>query len=492
MSSGGDVRFAHTVFAVREDEKDGREPEFLNQPFKLNAVHHSSTSILFRLSIAITDTDSAHNKTILYLQITPDRIASLRHATCDTADASDERPPCLERVRQRLGAKRFVTRLQLRLHRGLHAQLIAPAGFAREQAGVKPPDSPTQQTLASITSLATASTFSLYLPHNVLPMAKVQAFIEAVRQFPNLTAAQRQSYERVVDLRRLYNGKGGIVFTPEVVHSGSPLRDGEDNRAITLDTTESQSCASTVPFDTVPRDQASPPPQYDECGKEGQQPSAAAIVDDILPEYDNTERQSNASNAAKRGLQHCGSEEIDLRTSSKRIYLQRPFTTTYTTARNANRPKEKSQSPLIDSECSGSHSRLVYLLEQQCQHIQRLQADIKELERRNKELEGWHDEIEETCCEIENRQKETDETLESLLVHTGELDDECEKLGKQVPDICDNMEDWVKDNLGDAMKEYMDKWFEENMAKTVNGYIHDKVAAQIADTKARMRKALQD
>ncbi|OHE91450.1 hypothetical protein CORC01_13269 [Colletotrichum orchidophilum] len=488
-SSGGDVRFAHTVFAVRED-KDGRQPEFLDQPFKLNAVYHSSTSILFRLSVAITD--NAFNKITIYLQITPDRIASLRHTTCDTTDTSNDRPPCLERVRQRLGAKRLMTRLQLRLHSGLYAQLIAPTGFTLDEI----PESPVRHPFASAASLATASIFSLYVPHNVLPMTKIHAFVQAVQQFPNLTAAQRQLYERRVDLRRLYNGKGGIVLTPQEVQSGSLLRDREHSRATTPATSES--CASTVPFDAVPRYQETPP-QYEERINDGQQPqaslAAAAFVkellgcDNALPEYSDTEQKHNVPNASKRWL-HCGSEDIDLNPRSKRTCSERSFTSIYTTPSNAHCLEEKPQPQHVDPECS--QSGLMFLLKQQCQQIERLQADIEELKRRNKELQVRHDEAEDNCCKLENRQSEIEETVESLLIHTGELDDECEKLGKQMPDICDDMEDWVKDNLGNAMKEHVSKWLEENMAETVNGYIDKRVAAKITHMKAKMRKALQD
>ncbi|OHW92112.1 hypothetical protein CSPAE12_09278 [Colletotrichum incanum] len=222
--------------------------------------------------------------------------------TCDTSasdtnDTSDRSPPCLERVRQRLGGKRLVTRLQFQLHSGTYAQLIVPTGFTCDEAS----DSPARHTFSSTTSLAITSMFSLYIPHNILPMAKFQTFVQAVRQFSKLTTAQHQLYERMVDLRRLYIGKGGVVLTPEE-HTGSPLPDREHTPATT------ESCATTIPFDTVPRHQ-SPPPQYDECVGEGQQPrasSGAAIFakspggDDALPEYDDAERQHNVSNASNK------------------------------------------------------------------------------------------------------------------------------------------------------------------------------------------------
>ncbi|KAJ0162330.1 hypothetical protein CTA2_4736 [Colletotrichum tanaceti] len=489
MSSGKDVRVVHTVFAVREDQ-DGRQPVFVDQPLKLDAMSKASSSVLFRLSASIIDSASA--KTIIYLQITPDRIASLRNTTCDTSDSSDRSPPCLEQVRQRLGGIRFVTRLQFQLHTGIHAQLVVPTGFTFDEAS----DIPTRRTFSSATLLATASLFSLYIPPNALPKIKFQSLAHAVGQFPTLTAAQRQAYERMVDLRRLYHGKGGIVFTPEY-RNGSPLPDTDRKRSSTPATTDSY--ATTVPFDTPPRYQDSPP-RYDKCPREGQQPpkarsDAIAIsaespgADCAPPGYNDPEWRHNVSKATKRVL-HCGSEDIDLQTTYKKKYSRATGYTTPASARNTQqRPARMSPSHLVDTDCSDS--RLKSLLERQRQQIEQLRADIEGLKRRNKELEGRHDELEDNCYDLENRQVESEETIESLLIHTGELDDECERLGKQMPDICEEMEDWVKDNMGDRMKESMETWLKENMADTMKGYIDDQVAAQIAQVKTKMRRALQ-
>ncbi|KAF6826255.1 hypothetical protein CPLU01_09794 [Colletotrichum plurivorum] len=488
--AGGDGRVVQTVFAVRED-KDARQPDFIDQPFRLNIMHHPSTSVLFRLSVSIIDSTS--NKSTIYLQISPDFIASLQFSTCDTSNTSGECPPCIERVRQRLGGNRHVTRLQFQLHSDVHAQLVVPTGFTPEDA----PDSPMKHPFSSATSLATAPSFSLYFRHNILPMTKLQTLLEAVRQFSNLTAAQLQSYNRMVDLRRLYNGRGGVVFAVED-RDRSPVLDREHDRPVSQATTES--CASTVAFENVPRHE-DPPPQYEECSR-GQQPGASSKVgavhvtspssDCALPEYHDTKPRRNVLNSSKRVL-HCGSEDIDLQPPFKRSHSIHSFATVYKTTtptRNIQGLEEKLQRHLEGLECS--ESRLMALLEQQHKQIQQLQADVAELRKRNKELEGRHEEVEDTCCDLENRQVETEENIESLLVHTGELDDECEKLGKQMPDICDEVEDWMKDNMGDLMKEYMTRWLEDNLAGTVKGCINDGIAAQIDQVKAKMRKALQD
>ncbi|KAK8092891.1 hypothetical protein PG999_014478 [Apiospora kogelbergensis] len=459
------TRFAHSVFAVREDDNDGRSPELVDQPLKLDALYKPSTSVLFRLSVPIANSTST--KTMIYVQITPDRIISLRHTTCETSDTSDQTPRCLDLVREQLGGARFVTRLQFQLHTGSHAQLVVPADFNLDDS----PDSPARRVLASASSLATASSFSLYMPHNVLPMKKFRNFAHAVQQFPALTAAQRHAYERMVDLRSLYHGKGGKVFTSEE----------QDTAPATPAATESD--AATVAVDTPSRYRDSPP-QYEETPSEGRKPrdrsdattaSAESPARDYAPPaYEDGEQQCGTSTSNKRVL-HCGSEDIDLHPAPKRRHPR------------ATQLSEKSSWRLDSSE-----GRLQFQLERQRQQIEQLQEDIKALRRRNKELEGRHDELEEGYGMLEKRQVESEEAIESILVHTGELDDECEKLGRQMPDIGDEVEDWMRDSMGDRVKEYMADWLKENMSETIQEYITQQVTAQIVDVKMRMRSALGD
>lgn len=487
MSSIEETRFAQSVFVVREDHDGRPSPEMVDHPMKLDAVYKPSTSVLFRLSIPITD--SASTKTTIYLQITPDRIISLQNMTCDATETSERKPPCLDRVCERLGGTRFVTRIQFQLHTDSHAQLVVPTDFNLQDT----PDSPSQQTFKAVSSLAAASLFSLYMPHNVLPIKKFQSLAEAVRQFSALTAAQRHAYERMVDLRSLYHGKGGVVFSRE-----------DPDRAVLPASTASdaatESDAATVAFDT-PSQYRDFPPRYEECPSEGHkskgQPDASTDSVDSPASADNPVSSSPAGDCAppayedddeprfnhpmvgKRVL-NCGSEEIDLRPTAKRRY-----------ARTAKPSEKISRSQSTSMDCS-FESRLQSQLERQRQQIERLQDDIKTLQKRNKELEGRHTELEESQGVLENRQIETEEAVESILVHTGELDEECEKLGKQVPDIGDEVEDWMKCNMGDTAKDIMADWLRENMSETIQEYITKQVTAQVADVKTKMRSALGD
>ncbi|KAK8004689.1 hypothetical protein PG990_010726 [Apiospora arundinis] len=469
-SSDETTRFSHSVFAVREDDDDGCSPELVDQSLKLDALYKPSTSVLFRLSVPITDSSST--KITIYVQITPDRLISLRQTTCDARATSDHGPPCLDRVRERLGGTRFVTRLQFKLHPDSHAQLVVPADFNLQDD----PASPARRVLCSVSSLATTSSFSLYMPHNVLPTKKFEIFSRAVQQFPALTAAQRHAYERMVDLRSLYHGKGGIVFTPED-ESGAPS---------TPAATESD--AATVAVDTPSRYRDSPP-QYEESPSEGHQSrgrsdattaSADSPARDCAPPAYEDDGQQCGTSASNKRVWHCGSEDIDLHPSPKRRHP---------------RTAQLSEKLLQSLDCSESRlpeNRLQFQLERQRQQIEQLQEDIKALRRRNKELEGRHDELEESQDTLEKRQVESEEAIESIFVHTGELDDECARLGKQMPEIGDEVEDWMKGNMGDTVKEYMADWLKENMSESIQQYITQQVRAQIVDVKTRMRSALGD
>ncbi|KAK7946945.1 uncharacterized protein PG986_011266 [Apiospora aurea] len=475
--SSDETRFAQSVFAVREEDDGPDGAEFVDHSLKLDVVHKPSTSVLFRLSLGIPIAiDSTSTKVTIYLQITPDRIISLRNTPCDTSD-TERTPPCLDRVRERLGGARFVTRLQFQLHPGLHAQLVVPTDFSLHEA----PDSPARRLFASVSSLATASLFSLYMPHNVLPIKRSRSFEQAIRQFSTLTATQRHAFERMVNLRGLYRGKGGVVYTPkeqDVATTAAPDATASDA------TTESD--AATVAFDTPSRYRdlpLPPPPEYEESPRDTaigstNSPEKPVSVDSVAcdcapPAYDDGEKQCRST--SKR-LLHCGSEDVDL----------------YPPKRMFRHPRKVQMSDKVSRLPPTTPSRLQLQLERQQRQIEQLQEDIKTLQKRNKELEGRQGELEENHGVLENRQGETEEAVESVLVHTGELDEECERLGKQVPDIGDEVEDWMKSSMGDTMKDYMADWLKENMSDSIQDYISQQVTAQIAEVKTKMRSALGD
>ncbi|KAK8071328.1 hypothetical protein PG997_011531 [Apiospora hydei] len=475
--SSDETRFTQSVFAVREDNDGADGVEFVDHSLKLDVVHKPSTSVLFRLSIPIAVTDSTSTKVTIYLQITPDRIISLRNTACDTSDTNERTPPpYLDRVLERLGGAR------LSRASSLHAQLVVPTDFSLHEA----PDSPARRLFASVSSLATASLFSLYMPHNVLPMKKFRNFEQAVRQFPTLTATERHAFERMVNLRGLYRGKGGVVYTPEDQDAATAAVNATASDA----TTESD--AATVAFDTPSRYRDSPP-KYEESPSEGHQSSGKldAAIGCAPPAYDDSDGGEYRPMTSKR-LLHCGSEDIDLHLDlhpPKRIFRHpRKGQMHKQMVKKISRHHPTNLGP----DLNFFESRLQLQLERQQRLIEQLQKDIKTLQKRNKELEGRQGELEESHGVLENRQGETEEAVESILVHTGELDEECEKLGKQVPDIGDEVEDWMKSSMGDTMKDYMADWLKENMSDSIQDYISQQVTAQIAEVKTKMRSALGD
>lgn len=493
MPAPGETRFTHAVVVVRDDDEDGRYGRSfadVHAPFTLDAIHRPSASVLFRLNVPIINSASAQSTVTLL--ITPDRIASLRTTICDTSVAGHADPtatasrPALGIVRERLGGVRLVRHIQFQLHSGLHPQLVVPAGFSLDG---EHSDSPARCAFGLATLLAAASVLSLYMPHNALPTAKLNTFNEAVRRFPTLTVAQRQAFERTVDIRRWYNGKGGIVVPIEEQRDSpsTPTRDETDDATVAVDT---------------PSGYEHCPPQYDhssECHESSPDDEAGAIpstslagddletnrLADVLgtspavdvgapPEYNISQRQHTLPHPTKRTLQ-CGSEDVDLARSSKRrdgkpSYFSRP---------------ETIESAIFDD-------RVQLLLERQRQQIQDLQKEIDGLKRRNEQLERRQDELEEAQAEMETSQSETDDKVESLLVHASELEDECEALKSQLPDVGIEMEDWLMAHMDDRVKDGIEEWLYENLSDTIQDYVEKQVAAHMADVKAKVRSALID
>ncbi|KAF6782118.1 hypothetical protein CSOJ01_16028, partial [Colletotrichum sojae] len=189
--------FATSVaVAVRENQYQ-QEGEVIAQSFELKVVHLSENSVCLRLSRTVVDGD--FRNTIIYLQITPDHLDSLRFKFCQSGDHN---------VRQRLGGKSDLIRLRFQLRSSIHAQVIGPKDFP-DYKGL---DSPAQSTFDLVDSLATSS-FFLYLPaNNTLSKKKLNSWVTAVAKFPSLKGEELSSYQRAVGLDRLYSGKGGKVI----------------------------------------------------------------------------------------------------------------------------------------------------------------------------------------------------------------------------------------------------------------------------------------
>ncbi|KDN66731.1 hypothetical protein CSUB01_12293 [Colletotrichum sublineola] len=286
-------------------------------------------------------------------------------------------------------------------------------------------------------------------------------------------------------------------------------------------------------FDTVPRDQGSPP-QYGECVSEGKKPrtisdDAANLVENsrvdyALPKYSETNELRTPTFVSKR-LRPYRSEDV-LSTNPKRLLSRGLFTAISVTAvtRNARRLKAKSRPELDDADINNrvllrNLMRQVAQQEEQIKHLRQGQQSkqlqqekiIKQLQDNVKKLrqhtEGGYRELEGICDNLACRQDRAEEDLENLDVHTSELYEICDKLEEQIPNVSDQMGDvleeymgdWVKEHLSDWVKEHMEKLVSKHMGKGGEGdlagllreYVRENVTTQVAEIKAKMLKALE-
>jgi len=467
---------ASNVIAVREDP--GQPPEIINQRFHLAIRYSESASVLFRLSCSI---NSPPTNTIVYLQIRADCIRSLKRTTYENSDTSTPSPPCFETVRQRLDDIHSIARLQFQLHSGSNVQLIVPSSF---DIGKLSRDS-ASDTYGLPKSLAAASLFSLYFRHDILTKKKFKKYNWAIRQFPSLTATEKQRYECMVDEGRLYFGARGKVLNDKE-ESLPPAR--EHCRSPTPATP--LSCSSTVPFDTGPHHRGSPPP-YIACPGEEYLPRAtfAAVFvkssggDRDPPEYGNNEQHDVLESA--EGLLPCGNEATDVYLTPKR---KRSFDSgrIRTSPVEAFRPEKLQRSLLADAGDWGSVKRMFELQQQQIYQIQQSlgesRAQNEVLQRQNKALQRRCDDLEATYLKLEDQQKDIVVSMDNLDVEVDELQARCDTLEKQMPDIGDDMEE----RKGQIVEE-----FKKNMGDVIEDAIAKYVDAEVNEMRRRICEVLQ-
>lgn len=253
------VRFATTVVAVCEGqhETDAANSINLGRSFKFEANYRPSATVLFKLSVTLTE------DVTLYLRFTPDVIASLKKLAC--SNEGDNRPPYFDTIQRHLNSHRSFTRLEFRLHPYRRGQLIVPKGFDPNHYNN---NGEACRVLASIASLAAASTFSLYMHDRDLPKTQYQTVYNAYQSWPSATKTQNEALERMMDLRTLYKGKGGARLDIKTQDGLSSLIPG--------------AVAPTIPIG---------PPNYDCLPKYGDQ-------DDLLPSSQQSTAPGSESDVA--------------------------------------------------------------------------------------------------------------------------------------------------------------------------------------------------
>ncbi|OHE93883.1 hypothetical protein CORC01_10782 [Colletotrichum orchidophilum] len=503
------------VFTEREFQ-DGRQPEFIDQLFSFRITYVSSAFVYFRLSAPTTD--GVSNSPIL--QILPGHLASLHQQLCRWDDISSSHP---QDARQRLGGASDLTRLRFHLRSGMQSQIIVP----KDDTGFKTFGSAARRVVHLFDSLAASPSFCVYLPRHKLSKSLLQQYAEAVEQFPRLEGDGLLAYQRKVDPKRLYEGKGGRILAPNDYEDGS-RPDGERSRSSTPVTTESN--GSTVAFDIVPRREG-PPPQYGECVTGSQKPRATSNdeadsvesphVDRAPPEYSVTEQPCSVQNVSKRPRQ-CGNEDALLYPCSKKI-LSTTASTRNTRGLDA-KPRLEFEDADIDvgSAFREWARRFEYYQEQQNEQLRheqnnqlkKVQDELEKLRRRNAELEKRQSDMENDCAELTRRLEEAEEDIESIRVDTSALEDvgrdhedRLAEISGEVTDLLmDTWSDSLKVRIGDSMKEHMNDLAEEylddlvkeyvdtvregSLAESLRDCIRKKVTSQMDILKAQVSEAL--
>ncbi|CAI0645622.1 unnamed protein product [Colletotrichum noveboracense] len=505
-------------FLVRENQGE-REDESIDQVVRFSIAHISPETVCFRFSLTVVDGE--HSKTVIYLQITPDHLDSLCHDICKLKGPG---LPHLDNVRTRLGRKGGrgdLIYLRFQLRNDTRAQCIVPNDFPDYEAL----DDPARHAIDIFASAASSPSFSLYFPANQLSRQGLDACVEAVQRHSVLKGEELHSYQRAVQLQRLYGGKGGKVFA--IVDRESSSQPETDSFA-------------TLGFDVVPRHQGSPP-QYGDCSNHLEKPGTAlagatnkaesALVDCAPPRYGDTEQSRDAPVASKR-IRLGGDEDEDeyglSHPSSKRVLSRSRSAATFAPAL-VTKAQRLARSEVDDADVDGNVLLLRDLLrrvneqedrqllqEQENQRlgheVKRLQEDVLQLQRQNMTSDKRQTEVEGVCDGLEHQQDLVKDELENLQVEIGELEGKCGELEKQMPNVLDELEDLVRDTIRDTLQEdmlrdliadlveehkgdsasgNMEREREGNLTEPLRAYVRENVMEQLATMKAKMRKALR-
>ncbi|KXH60877.1 hypothetical protein CNYM01_12625 [Colletotrichum nymphaeae SA-01] len=478
----------HEVIAVREDE--GQLPEVIEQRLQLRARYSSPGLVCFRLFSA---PNGMPTNTTTWLQIRANCIKSLKKTLYDKTGTSGPVPPYLETVRWLLHGMQSVACLQFQLHSEGKIDLVTPIDSDNENT----PNGPVLDTRASLVSLAKASRFSVYFRHDILQRKTFATYQRAILGFPSLTERDKQAYECMVDVGRLYHGAGGKVDRPHD-HEDSPST--KEHRNSPGPATPA-SCGSTLAFEDVPPERGSPPP-YDECLSEEQSPKAmsdaAAIVAESFrrdydcnydrdpPGYGDADRWNDQSDSSQ-GVFPLGNADIHMQ-HLKRKRTRTTACAATTPTRDATH-RNKSQR-LPSAEPDSLLMRVFEQQQQQQQQIEDLRQTVEELRERNAELEARCDELEEKCSELEDGQFESVEAVGNLDIAVDELQARCDTLEKQMPDVCDEMADLREKLLKDRRKK-LEEDKPESVKDSVMKQIRETVEAEFSQVRCRVLKAFQ-
>lgn len=365
--------FEYKVVAVCDDDGAAAVKSIdLGQSFTFVAKYMPPGVVLFRLCISLTEGPT------LYLQFTPSAIWSLEKSHC--GEKNDNRLPDFDTVRRHLvGRPRSFTRLQFKLRS--RGNVITPNGFV-----VSDYDTQARHITASIISLATASTFSLYMPHEALPKTDYQVFYRAYKDRPTLTEAQDAKWKRMTDLRTMYNGNGGALFSIE----------DQDRLLDSISKTVVPTIATDLPS-------YEPPPDYDVEEQNSSLPSSQQ------PTASDSGHDTIAASTPRGYEEYQLDEPVDVKGhGSKRDWSSEgDESNAGGNAKWHRRQKRRAVDPLysnIRSACFGQVERMIEALEYRHQErIGKVEAEVQATKRREAELLSRVEELEVQVEEQQDR-----------------------------------------------------------------------------------------
>lgn len=366
-------------------------------------THLDRSSSLFKLRIPVRL--KRLDKTFLYFHLPSHHISSLEWATDVAADDATN----LRFVQSQLnrGGNSGVTRLDLRLHTPGH--LIVPAA----QDSLEPKNPATAHIVDSLTSLATALSFSFYVPHTVFSKARLQLLESAICDPISSTPAQ--TLVHLQDLRSLYNGKGGKQWKPEEIDDGTA-------------STASDSAASTVAVDTPPG-YGPPPPRYDEISQ---------------PESPEEKRQG------KRPRSRVSSGSPSARPSKRGAWGE-----------DALYGDEKRELPSASSEALFAQMEVLVraqhqYIQQQQTHILQQQEHIKQQDTEMKRLVATTAELERQVADMQEQLDEAGSKVENVDVGLLELGEDLDEVKRSIPD-CDEMAEDLGSQIEHEVREQLER-----------------------------------
>ncbi|KAK8096403.1 uncharacterized protein PG998_014271 [Apiospora kogelbergensis] len=440
-----------TVVAVRDDGAVAMNSIELGSSFTFKAKYTPPAAPLFSLSIPLTE------QVTIYLRFPPGLISSLEKNTCNKND--DTHPPYFDIIQRHSHKHRSFTRLQFKLHS--RGQLITPAGFVLGDYDAK-----ARHTFALVASLAAASAFSLYLPRDVLTNASYQIFYQAWKKV-----------SIPIDLRDMYNGTGGELYT-----------------------IEDQDCLlSSIPGAVVTTVATGPPsynslPKYSDEGKSPLLPpsqlsttSESDTVAAPTPPGYGDENEGQLRDVKEYGNKH------GLSSDSEGFNLHRDL---------KRRAVDGLPQSVVPSVGLGQVQRLIDAFEDRIQKVQEqmesLKAEVQmgkrnEIEQRRKfearleeqeeeigRLQEQNEALEERVIKTEGREEDIEEAIETVDVHFDEMRQDHERLKEQL----ENFEDMMKDYMVDLAPEVCKPLYEK--------YLQDKADNFMSGMKDSIRKALGD